>query len=680
MMRLRGRSIRSTLALALWGAALIVFLLGAAGVALFQRLTLERRARQSMEPYAQLVAVGADAAIAFEDPARAQEILDTLRANPEILSADLFLADGRLLATYARVPGRAPPPPPGGPDGVTVGPDAVELIQTLSHDARLRLGMGLGVLTEQTNQVLWVFVAFVLVLLAVTFVQARILGHAIVGPIAALTEAAEGVRAGAGYALRAPAAGTDEVARLARSLESMLEAIREREQELRRLNRELRALSDCNQLLIRAEDEQTLLDRVCRIVCDGAGYRMAWVGFAEDDPGKTVRPVARAGVEDGYLASARPSWADTERGRGPVGRAIRTGESACIQDFETDPSAAPWREEARRHGYRAAIALPLADGGGRPYGVLAIYSSEPDAFTPDEVRLLERLSADLSFGVVALRTRIERVRAEAEVVTLNQALEQRVAERTSQLEMVNRELEAFAYSVSHDLRAPIRHIGGFVELLQRKVGPTLDPEAEHYMAAVAEATRRMAALIDDLLAFSRMGRADLARSQVDLNAIVAEVRRELAPEAVGREVTWRVAELPVVSGDPAMLRLVVTNLVSNALKFTAPRPRAEIEIGRLADDGREVVIYVRDNGVGFDMRYVDKLFGVFQRLHGARQFDGTGIGLASVRRVIARHGGRTWAEGQLDAGATFYFALPRGPGGTAVAAAPAVPGSPAARA
>jgi signal transduction histidine kinase len=238
-------------------------------------------------------------------------------------------------------------------------------------------------------------------------------------------------------------------------------------------------------------------------------------------------------------------------------------------------------------------------------------------------------------------------------------LEKRVAERTAELAASNKELEAFAYSVSHDLRAPLRHIDGFMKLLQKNAGTALDEQGRHYMNAISQAARKMGLLIDDLLSFSRMGRHAMSFQQVEIGPLVRDVIGELAPDAAGRNIAWRIGELPVVGGDAAMLRLVLDNLIANALKFTRPRQEAHIEIGSLPGQNAHAVIFVRDNGVGFDMTYADKLFGVFQRLHRAEGFEGTGIGLASVRRIIARHGGRTWAEGKVDQGATFYFSLPR---------------------
>jgi light-regulated signal transduction histidine kinase (bacteriophytochrome) len=234
-----------------------------------------------------------------------------------------------------------------------------------------------------------------------------------------------------------------------------------------------------------------------------------------------------------------------------------------------------------------------------------------------------------------------------------------VKKRTAELEVVNAELEAFSYSVSHDLRAPLRHVTGFAGLLEERTNGELDPQCIRYVQTISQAAKRMGQLIDDLLAFSRIGRGQLVRRSVPLNELVREARDEVTADVAHRHIEWQIADLPVVEGDPAMLRLVMINLLSNAVKYTSPRSQATIEIGARVGIQDDVIIFVRDNGVGFDMQYAGKLFGVFQRLHSAEEFDGTGIGLANVQRIVHRHAGRVWAESELDQGATFSFSLPR---------------------
>lgn len=250
----------------------------------------------------------------------------------------------------------------------------------------------------------------------------------------------------------------------------------------------------------------------------------------------------------------------------------------------------------------------------------------------------------------------ERKRREEQIENLNQEL----ARRSVELEAINKELEAFAYSVSHDLRAPLRHVAGYTELLQKQISTIVNEKCSGYMKAILESAKRMGNLIDDLLAFSRIGRAETQKSLVSLEQLLKEALSEVRRDSEGREIAWKIGALPTLYGDRSMLRLVLVNLLSNAVKFTRTRKQAEIEIGSM--EGKEAVVFVRDNGVGFDMRYANKLFGVFQRLHQADAFEGTGIGLATVQRIIHRHGGSVWAEGEIEKGATFYFSTPKAEG------------------
>jgi signal transduction histidine kinase len=230
--------------------------------------------------------------------------------------------------------------------------------------------------------------------------------------------------------------------------------------------------------------------------------------------------------------------------------------------------------------------------------------------------------------------------------------------RSAELQAANQELEAFSYSVSHDLRAPLRHVAGFADMLQRHVASQIDSKGQRYIQTIIDSAKRMGTLIDDLLVFSRMGRAELRAESVDLNQLFDGVIAELQQDIGQRHVVWRKDSLPAVRADKAMLRQVAVNLLSNAVKYTAPRDPAEIQITPHDENG-ETIITVKDNGVGFDPAYAHKLFGVFQRLHQSSEFEGTGIGLANVRRIIQRHGGRVWAEGAIDNGATFHFSLPK---------------------
>lgn len=374
---------------------------------------------------------------------------------------------------------------------------------------------------------------------------------------------------------------------------------------------------------------------------DGSAHRVAVV---HSDPAK---------IELAYdMARRYPTDLNAPRGLYHV---LRTGESELYPEIPDSILVASAKDAEhlslmRSLGLKSAMIVPF-HARGQNFGAITLVAADSGRrYTNRDLELIQ----DLARRAALL---IDNARLYQEAQGLNAELEQRVRERTALLEAANKELEAFSYSVSHDLRSPLRHISGYVQLLQMRKSD-LDAKSLHYLDTIADAARRMGALIDDLLAFSRIGSAEMHRTTIRLGELVHSSIAELQPETKGRKIEWVIAPLPDIQGDPSLLRLVVSNLLSNAVKYTRPRREATIEIGSTADT-RESVIFIRDNGVGFDMRYVDKLFGVFQRLHRAEDFEGTGIGLANARRIIQRHGGRTWAEGELDRGATFYFSIPK---------------------
>jgi PAS domain S-box-containing protein len=604
-------SIWKKLVLVLWGSALLVFVLVGGGLLLYQNLTLETRVREIMEPYAQLVAVGAESAVAFEDPLRAQEVLEGLRANPHILAAELLLEDGRLLAGFGSRSGSAPHRSPG----ISVAAGQAELLMQLPRGGSLRLSMSLTQVREQMRRALWIFGTAVLVLALATLGQLTVLRRTLIRPVRALAQAAEQVRHQGEYSVRIPDAGRDEISRLARSFNAMLEAIQTREEQLRRLTRLQRTILDNAAHVIISTTPEGLVTSF-----NPAAERLLGYAAAE-----VVGKETPALWHDPNEIKQRASQLSTE-----LGEPISPGfDVFAARPRRNLPEEGEWTF-FRKNGARVPVFLSvtaLRDEDGKIAGFVG-------------------LAYDLT----------ERNRAQEAVRQINRELEQRVAERTSELEAANSELESFSYSVSHDLRGPLRAIDGFSGLLAKHYSPRLDAEGRRLISVVRDNVARMADLIDDLLQFSRTSRREMSFAPIDMRTLAQEVFNELRSAVPGRNIVLHLGDLPPASGDRAMVRQVFANLLSNAIKFSSPRAEAVIEVLGTAE-GEANVYCVKDNGVGFDMQYAGKLFGVFQRLHGLDEFEGTGIGLAIVKRVIDRHGGRVWAESRLGQGSSVYFTL-----------------------
>ena len=350
------------------------------------------------------------------------------------------------------------------------------------------------------------------------------------------------------------------------------------------------------------------------------------------DPLVTIAP-------DGKITDANNT---TEK---VTGRSRQQLMGTDFADYFTDPGKArAGYEQVFREGLVQDYELEIRRRDGHVTPVLynaSVYRDE---------------AGDVIGVFAAARDISERKRAEEKIRKLNEELDERVRRRTAELEATNKNLEAFTYSVSHDLRGPLRHIDGFSKLLFEEYSADLPEEARRHLSRIRDGTRRMGMMVDDLLNLTRVGRKELSMQLTGLSSLLEEALGDLQPETAGREIEWRIGKLPFVECDPGLVKQVFANLLSNALKFTRLRERAVIEVGETTQDGRPV-IFVRDNGVGFSMKYVDKLFGIFQRLHRPEDFEGAGIGLATVQRIVRKHGGRVWAEGELNKGATFYFTL-----------------------
>jgi len=419
---------------------------------------------------------------------------------------------------------------------------------------------------------------------------------------------------------------------------------KEQEEELHKFNRVLKALNNSSQAMVRAADETNYLHEVCKIIDKDCGYAMVWIGYAEDDEAKTVRPVIYAGFEEGYLETLKITWADTERGRGPTGTAIRTGKVCMCRNMLTDPAFEPWRKEAIKRSYASSMALPLVEGD-KAFGALTIYSKKPDPFSEDEVHLLTEVANDLAYGIIAIRSRVERSKAEEQ--------QKQFAE---ELKRSNNDLEQFAHIASHDLREPLRAINGFVGLLGARYADKLDDKGREFIKLTADSANRMDGLLTGLLNYSRVQTHGKEFSSVPAGDAFRAALANLQLSIAQTKAVITSDELPTVNADGSQLTQLFQNLISNAIKFRGEK-EPQIHVGCQKKDGFRQ-FSVRDNGIGIDPQFSERIFVIFQRLHTRDKYPGHGIGLSICKRIVERHGGEIWVESTPGCGSTFYFTVP----------------------
>ena len=428
------------------------------------------------------------------------------------------------------------------------------------------------------------------------------------------------------------------------------------EEELIKVNRLYTVISLINQMIIRNQVRETIFTEACNIVIEHGKFRMAWIGLL-DENGEAVIPVTWAGAELGYLTIIKKISAKNKpEGNGPTGTAIRNREIYYCNDISSDPKMAIWKDIALERDYRASIAIPIIVFN-KVIGAFTIYVSEANFFNQTEIDLLQQVTSDISFALEVTETEKKRIAAEKEINKMNFELEQRVALRTQQLEYANKELEAFTYSVSHDLRAPLRNINGWGQVLHEEFRDQLGDDGLKYLDRVLSETLRMNNLIDDLLKLSRVTMAERKRERVDLTAIAQTIAHRLQDKPINYKLEIIIQPNLMTIGDARMLDIALTNLLENSYKFTGKLPHARIEFGMTTIEGKPSY-WVKDNGVGFDMENSKNLFGVFQRMHNQNEFPGTGVGLATVQRIIHRHNGIIWADSRINEGTTFFFTIP----------------------
>ncbi|HEU5079762.1 MAG TPA: ATP-binding protein [Opitutaceae bacterium] len=599
---------RKLLAMALVITA-IVLMASCAVLVCFDLISLRKELMREFGTLDDVVAANSTAALAFGASDDAEEILRTLVAERSVLLAELYDQSGNLFASYATRGSPAPKFDESLKIGSTFRDGELVTVRPVLENGR-RLGM-LVLHTDLHGwyQRLWIYVGVGLSVVGLAFLAATVfskfLRTSITEPIDELARIARIVSEQGNFSVRARRFGNDELGALTETINHMLSQIQQRESAL-----------------IESEIQR-------RLALEAAG-----LGTWRYDPA-TQLTTRDASLNAVLGLSAALS-------------------SVTLEDL-MDRVAPEDREKVR-----SAIAHALDHRTDLEIEYRVVRPDGSVRWVRDRGRVLMQAGAPGFVLSGAVMDITERKASEEEILRLNSSLEKRVEQRTAELEESNKNLEAFAYSVSHDLRAPLRIIAGYTDVLLEDRGHTLPDDHKLCLNRIVDGTRKMNRLIDDLLQFSRLGQQPLKLQPTWLDRVIDDVLAELERESRGRRIEWSRPPLPQVRCDPSLIRQVFSNLLSNAMKYSRPRDPALIELGHNAVDGQDV-IYVRDNGVGFDSAASTRLFGVFQRLHSAQEFEGNGVGLATAARIVRRHGGKIWAESKPGHGATFFFSLPKFP-------------------
>jgi PAS domain S-box-containing protein len=555
---------------------------------------------RALSTQADIVGYNSISPLLFYDATAATRTLSALTTEPHVTAAAVYDREGKLFATYSRADlgstFQGPAALATASDDYRFDSQYLTVLRRIAFEGEQVGTVYIQSDLEQLARRLQRMVSIGLVVLSLSVLAALLvssrLQRALSGPIARLVEAARNISQQRDYSVRVR--NTDSRDELGQLVETFNEMLSQIQQ---RDAQQKQSEEEINRLFTLSQD------------------MLCIAGF------------------DGYFKKLNPAWEVV------LGFSLEELMSKPYADFLHPEDREVTRSEA---GKLAAGQITKAFQNR--------YQCKDGSYKWLSWNSYPIPAAQLIYG--SARDITEHKKAEGQIRDLNVTLEHRVVE----LDATNRELEAFTYSVSHDLRAPLRRIDGFSQLLMEDYSAALPEDARRYLSRVREGTLHMGNLVDDLLNLARIGRKELNRQVTGLDSVVAEIISEQKRETEGREIEWRIQALPFSDCDPALLKVVMTNLISNAVKYTRPRQRAVIEIGTVEQDGG-LVIFVRDNGVGFSMKYADKLFGVFQRLHRVEDFEGTGVGLATVQRIVHKHGGRIWAEAEIDKGATFYFTL-----------------------